>query len=210
MDYYAITIEADSTPTIFDSKIGGLPYWTPEQAFPVDSAGRKMYLLAQINFETFEFDLPLPSTGILQFYISDDDLMGVDYDNQAVQKNFRVIYHEKIDSSVTAEILNSLEIPTAADSENCLPIYREFKISFSKAAEDGEEKFPAHKILGKPYFTQDDPRTDDSEFDTLLLQIDSEGEFVMWGDAGVGNFFINRRDLLAKNFSRVLYNWDCC
>lgn len=209
MDCYAIQIEAEATPTIFDSKFGGFPYWTPDKDFPRDSDGNKMYLIAQINFEDFNFEPPLPSEGILQFFISDNDLMGVDYDNQVEQKNFRVIYHEKIDRTMTEEILQPLEIPTAAQSENCLPIYGEFKISFSREV-DAAEKFPAHKILGTPYFTQDDPRPDDSEFDTLLLQIDSQGDFVLWGDAGIGNFFINRKNLANKNFSRVLYNWDCC
>ena len=67
-------------------------------------------------------------------------------------------------------------------------------------------------MLGYPYFTQEDPRYNKkfAEYDTLLLQIDSEGEYVMWGDAGVGNFFIRRQDLVDKNFSDVLYNWDCC
>ena len=26
----------------------------------------------------------------------------------------------------------------------------------------------------------------------------------------MGNFFINREDLLRRDFSRILYNWDCC
>ena len=25
----------------------------------------------------------------------------------------------------------------------------------------------------------------------------------------MGNFFINREDLLRRDFSRILYNWDC-
>ena len=31
----------------------------------------------------------------------------------------------------------------------------------------------------------------------------------MWGDCGVGNFFINAEDLKRLDFSNVLYNWDC-
>ena len=30
---------------------------------------------------------------------------------------------------------------------------------------------------------------------------------VMWGNVGVGNFFINREKLKALDFSDVLYNW---
>ena len=32
---------------------------------------------------------------------------------------------------------------------------------------------------------------------------------ICWGDLGVGNFFINREALKRRDFSRVLYNWDC-
>ncbi|MBO7381562.1 MAG: DUF1963 domain-containing protein, partial [Neisseriaceae bacterium] len=39
-------------------------------------------------------------------------------------------------------------------------------------------------------------------------QIDSKNG-IMWGDAGVGNFFITADDLKKRDFSRVLYNWDC-
>lgn len=69
-----------------------------------------------------------------------------------------------------------------------------------------------HKLLGYPAFTQTDPRIYKdkySRYDTLLLQIDSDDD-IMWGDCGVANFFINKNDLLNKNFDNILYNWDCC
>ena len=45
-----------------------------------------------------------------------------------------------------------------------------------------------NKMLGYPFFTQEDPRGKDSPYDILLLQIDTS-EFVIWGDGGVCNFF---------------------
>ena len=72
-----------------------------------------------------------------------------------------------------------------------------------------------NKIGGYPYFTQSDPREYDGldVYDTLLLQIDSmddyENGYIMWGDGGVCNFFINREKLKNLDFSDVLYNWDC-
>ena len=53
-----------------------------------------------------------------------------------------------------------------------------------------------------------------AEYDTLLLQIDSDtddnNDFeIIWGDCGVANFFINSEALLKKDFSKVIYNWDC-
>lgn len=70
-----------------------------------------------------------------------------------------------------------------------------------------------HKIGGYPMFTQFDPRDGEwNDYQTLLLQIDSfgvDGKTIMWGDAGVANFFINPADLKVLNFSQVLYTWDC-
>ena len=78
---------------------------------------------------------------------------------------------------------------------------------------DENSGFPAHKMGGYPFFTQADPRDEESElYDTLLFQLDTEFREeigVMWGDIGVGNFFINREKLKALDFSDVLYNWDC-
>ena len=66
-------------------------------------------------------------------------------------------------------------------------------------------------MLGYSFFTQEDPRYNKKykDYDTLLLQIDSEGEYVLWGDAGIGNFFITKKSLLEKDFTNILYNWDC-
>ena len=70
------------------------------------------------------------------------------------------------------------------------------------------------KLGGYPAFTQCDPRYYDKNlerFNTLLLQLDCEDECdLMFGDTGVANFFINEEDLKKLDFTKVLYNWDCC
>lgn len=63
-----------------------------------------------------------------------------------------------------------------------------------------------HKVGGWPDFAQNDPRSADSKLQ-LLLQLDSD-EHLMWGDAGVANFFIAPEDLANRDFSRVMFNWD--
>lgn len=66
-----------------------------------------------------------------------------------------------------------------------------------------------HKVGGYAFFTQEDPRIHSEKFgDYILLQIDTDDE-IMWGDSGVANFFIHPDDLAKKDFSKVLYNWDC-
>ena len=59
-----------------------------------------------------------------------------------------------------------------------------------------------------------DPReeAENAEYDTLLLQLTyyhSENFKVMIGECGVMNFFIRRKDLKHRDFSDVLYYWDC-
>lgn len=72
------------------------------------------------------------------------------------------------------------------------------------------------RLGGYPDFTQEDPRGYGiPENCQLFLQIDSDGDengewAIMWGDAGIGNFFIAPEDLKKKDFTRVYYNWDCC
>ncbi len=69
-----------------------------------------------------------------------------------------------------------------------------------------------HRLGGYPFFTQTDPREYREEIQdyVLLLQIDSDYETgILWGDIGVGNFFIHPDDLKNKDFSKVVYNWDC-
>ena len=76
------------------------------------------------------------------------------------------------------------------------------------------------KMGGYAFFTQGDPRM---HFDIakkelnhdwlLLLQIDTsdkEDVHIMWGDGGVGNFFIREDHLANRDFSKVWFTWDCC
>ena len=81
-----------------------------------------------------------------------------------------------------------------------------------------EARNVGHWLLGYPYFTQCDPREGKEalqRFDTMLLQIDSEYSNqnpdyeIMWGDAGVANFFISGEALKRGDFSEIMYTWDC-
>lgn len=71
-------------------------------------------------------------------------------------------------------------------------------------------------IGGYPIFTQADPRNycDYKDFDTVLFELTSKYDFkngidIMWGDCGTGTFLIPNESLKNKDFSRVLYNYDC-
>ncbi|AQQ14179.1 hypothetical protein CGLAU_00925 [Corynebacterium glaucum] len=67
--------ERPDTPTT--SKIGGTPYLPESHPFPEDEAG-PMLFIAQFNFDELP-ELPdFPTTGILQLFVRNDSLMGLD------------------------------------------------------------------------------------------------------------------------------------
>lgn len=168
-----------------------------------------------------------------------DDVLGMDFDDGQNQSGFRVIYHEKIiqdesqliqDFSFVTISDEELFFPVEREMGLSFEIglepltvadYRSeetYAAIFEKINGDAnlEEEFfqlvsgAGHKLGGYPFFTQEDPRVygDYQDTDILLLQIDSANN-ILWGDTGVGNFFISEEDLKNRDFSKVLYNWDC-
>ncbi len=83
-----------------------------------------------------------------------------------------------------------------------------------------QNQWAGHRIGGYPCFEQYDPRDSEpalQKYDTLLLQIVShtadkgsnEGDLIMFGDLGGCQFFIPKDKLRARDFSDILYTWDC-
>lgn len=196
---------SDEPTTPYNSKLGGMPYWPAGMDYP-----KEMLFLAQVNLEELPDNREFPAKGILQFFIPDDEELGF-------YGEHKVIFHKDIKESV---------IVKPGQSE-FTPIIKPGKISFDKYMEPisyGDYRFPVKdhdyedadfygngsKLLGYPDFTQYDPRESAERYDTLLFQLDSDKEWMMWGDMGIANFFINKDDLAKGDFSDTLYHWDCC
>jgi len=223
----------------WESKIGGAPYLPAGGQLPLGPDGDPLYFLGQINFAEIPALEPFPNKGLVQFFISDDDLYGMDIDEWEKQETFRVVFYPEVHQEevslqkVAPETRDYELLPHHPETEHPLqfelaeeyaPItdYRFFEHFGQNFFEQfGEEEWTltdeygkavnpqGHKIGGYAYFTQDDPR---SSADPLLLlfQLDSDEMMdLMWGDMGVGHFFIRESDLRAGNFSRVRYDWDC-
>lgn len=218
----------DTKPSIFESKIGGTGYIPHDKDFPTDSNGNQLRLLAQIECDKIQLD-GFMKTGLLQFWVMNDDVAGMEWDDQTKQDGFRVIYYPEIDMTVTKDEIESKFVKNEFDDDDMLPVLRECGMSFEKSEDsyidydeiedDDEESWEinsSHKVGGYPYFTQSDPRDEKmlEYYDFLLFQLDTDyidnEDVVMWGDSGVGNFFINSEKLKNQDFSDVLYNWDCC
>ena len=232
LDYIKIEatpLKKGQTIDVIQSKFLGIPYLPTGVDYPKDEAGKPMILLAQLNFSEIPKLKNYPEKGILQFYISGDGW----YDNEA-----KVLYHENIEtyqtefSFLTADLYSDSPVNCehslifSAEEEyggsedfrfdftfNGLS-YWDFENTLSESEKKEIDKFfynIGHKIGGYAYFTQSDPRgyNQKSEDDVLLLQIDTDHE-IMFGDSGVGNFFINNQDLVNKNFEKAYFYWDCC
>jgi Uncharacterized protein conserved in bacteria len=132
---YALALRKGIVPDLFDSKFGGLPYWNPKMAYPLDRTGQKMTMIAQINFDRATVDERLPQQGILQFFIAlddEEDLYGYDGEVPDRQEMFRVVYHEAVDYGITKEQVLKLEIPICTDPElrQCSPVWNEIGFDF--------------------------------------------------------------------------------
>lgn len=232
--------------TPLQSKFAGNPYWLKSDPYPTSKKGEPLRLLAQINFSEIEKIPDYPEEGILQFFVADDDVYGLDFDDGTNQDTFRVVYHERIESDPSKWMS---DFPVFDEDDQYFPVKNECALSFERSDElmssgdyrfnvltsldtlldsDDDEDFDTYnetveaydeiasgqgsKLGGYPFFTQEDPRGYRvyPTFDTLLLQIDTDDEMgIMWGDSGVGHFFIALEDLKKRDFSKVLYNWDC-
>lgn len=258
---------SDEKPNLFQSKFGGVPYLPKNVEVPKNKENQQLTLLAQINIEELPKNNIYPmKEGILQFWILNDDVLGLDYDTH-LGDGFKIIYYKDIDKSVTEEEVLEKYKPYK-DEDSYFPVEGEFSLSFKltdgyfsdsnddfreivdremkkfydknkekysdilkiydkenqlnyweiwdileEDKEIGERLFGAgHKIGGFPDFTQSDIR-EVGDYEILLLQIDSVGtekNEIMWGDCGIANFFIRKKDLKELNFDRAIYNWDCC
>lgn len=145
------------------------------------------------KFDTYHCcsaEVPFPVNGSYtpKFYIQDDFLLFCDY---RFEKTFDKIVSEK--------------------ENTILSIEDKFNEEFIEKIYDEH-----HKLSGCSCFAQEDIRDYGNEYakyDFLLLQLvsdyDNKQEKTMFGDAGVCNFFIPSQNLKNKDFSDILYTWDC-
>ncbi len=212
---YQLEFDTESAPTIFDSKVGGLPYWDPAKTYPTDSKNeqkdwRIVYhekIDTRVTAETVEA-MGIPSNN------GDDEGVESPVFRSCV---FRLVKKETWLTPDNWERFDELTLEVAedlfgeTDAESADEVFGEDQYAILE-----EEYFYSENshLLGHPFFTQADIRERGWRYDTLLFQLDSEcceeQDIVMWGDSGVGNFFINAEDLKRLDFSNVLYNWDCC
>lgn len=240
----------DTKPGLFDSKVGGIGYVPHDAKIPEDSKGTQLRLLAQLGCAEITLE-DFPHQGLLQFWILNDDVSGLNFDDNTLQDTFRVLYFKEPDRTVTEKEVREKVQDSSSDEEDYFPVRGCYGLTFSAGMdtisssdyrfencikrlvrqdypeeaeslleniddfmdENGKDWGGGHKIGGYPGFTQWDPRGEGDSHNVLLFQLDSDMGAdwkILWGDCGIGNFFINWEKLKSCDFSDVIYNWDCC
>lgn len=127
-----IELDLSHKPSIFESKFAGIGYLPHGEDIPVNSQGQQLRLLAQIDCSKVDAE-NFPRKGLLQFWVVDDDLVGADFDEPTVQENFRIIYHETVDETVSEDEIAAKVQPS--DEESYFPIEKETALIFKKSKE---------------------------------------------------------------------------
>ena len=220
------------------SQLGGRPWWPKALTYPTaKGTGAPLYLLAQINFADVPSLPHFPRSGLLQVFIADDETFGCNYENPTQSPGFHCAYHTDLKQPVIKDLgflasdpeYSPLATPLIARAMTFQRDLMAIDPSDYRLIEmlgvliNDDEAFeaycewhaaPAIRLGGYPTFTQSDPR----EYarspatgigDVNLLTIDT-ADGIMWGDSGATQILMRQRDLDARNFSRVAYNWDCC
>ena len=264
-----ITLLPAANLTLWQSKLGGQPYWPKDMEYPRNAKGRPLHLLAQINFAETPPLPDFPEEGILQFFIVPNpeipDMWGMNLDDPARPDGFRVIYHpapllEAAGLNHDFGFLNDQPKPESKSWFRRLfaPSEIQFQMPFTSPCAmrfDLQQKFASLDEPGLGFTGQGVPEVNENflqdasraaslkdfhdifnktlEWDghrlggygnciqyderrngycdyVLLLQIDGDDKNgVIWGDCGACHFYIHPRDLRQRDFSRVLYEWQC-
>lgn len=211
----------------WESKLGGCPYLKNIEEYPVDEDGKPMLFLAQINLTDIEKLDDLPKKGLLQFFVANDDMFGLespilvkyieDYEENEehlIKKNpyeNDEEYKGNLPFSHNGKMyFETREMPISSSLDLFEQIFK------NKLSEEEYEKLSDDcyscdsRVGGYPYFVQND-YLGFGDDDFLLLQLDIDDECsIMFGDSGNCVFSIPKDALKNKDFSKAVYDWQCC
>lgn len=137
--YLEICLE-DMFPGIFESKVGGIPYLPKNAEIPLNSQGKPMKLLAQIDCKELNELSEYPHEGILQFWLT----------TVWPWEEYKVIYHKEIDRTIVKEDVLMKLSEFIQEEKDCFPVEGEYGMKFSPK----EEAMSRHDNRLKAIFCQ--------------------------------------------------------
>lgn len=173
----------DRTLSVFESKIGGIPYFPSDAVIPLDSNGNQLRFLMQINCSDVKGIEIFPEHGMIQFWICADDCWGM-YDKN--NKGYRVIYYDTISENISEPPiteLNDLE-------QEFFPLKGEFGVGFIASMEDAPKNSLKYKNAFCKYFNEISGETIESPYDLefkLHLPFAVLDEAIYKGDSSHGH-----------------------
>lgn len=224
--------------TAAGTRIGG-PVWLRDgEAWPADESGTPLEFVAQVDFAELPPLPDFPEAGVLQFFVGTDDLYGAEFDD-LMRGRIQVIWRpdgleggrlcpppRRTDETTPWERAEVREsgLPLAGRATVHRPDPTDWRIDerlkgqlrrpgIDELQDYVYEHNPTpevHHVGGHPVFTQYDFRAPGrfDDYDRTLLRLTSDRN-LMWGDLGEAVFMIRRRDLLMRDFSAVIFHWDC-
>lgn len=155
-----ITLTRKKTKPL-DSKVGGIPYMPKGFLWPTvwegENKGASLRFLAQLNFsEIPPIDL-FPERGILQFYLYDDDMLGMDFDDPVSQNQFRVIWLASLDLPHDSDLYPK----DLGEAGVCFPVDGEYRMTFQQTFDSMDLEDWRYNDLEKELFLKAFPNEKD-------------------------------------------------
>ncbi len=165
-----------------------------------------------------DFDNPSAQPVVAQFWTSPDESKLGDWSENLTDDDLTPVNGKHVLAFVAKDEVAGIDTIECAEAMKANPfeVLEDVALNEKEEAQffDNITEYTAsygHKLLGYPYFTQEEPRST-SDY-RLLLQIDTDMDGdndIMWGDNGVGHVFIRDEDLRHQKFDNMWLYWDCC
>ncbi len=168
----------DLEPGLFDSKVGGIGYVPHGTKIPEDSKGTQLRLLAQINCAEITLE-HFPHQGLLQFWILNDDVSGLNFDDNTLQDTFRVLYYKEPDATVTEEEVRRKVQASSSEEEDDFPVIGCYGLAFSAGMDPLSSSDYRFEDRIKELVWQDYPEEAESLLENMDDFMDEDGED--WG-----------------------------
>jgi len=232
----ALILRPDPAVSVVDTaaRIGGPAWLADDEQWPLDGAGGRLEFVAQLDFARLPRLEGFPDSGVLRFFVGRDELFGANWD--APEKSgCCILWHAgpatggrlEAPHSLTPDDISPFQSETVRAVGQALSATPAdtWHVAVRLAGQDdrpgmaevddrifeiSEEREPGHRIGGHPVFVQTDFRRPGyyDDYDVVLLGLTSDSA-IMWGDVGEATFLIRQADLDRRNFSRVVFHWDC-